>query len=406
MNRTIKSIIGVFAALRVFVLPADDVAPAQTNALADAKSATFLGERVSLERDGGDLSDKFAKQSRDKKPSGGAAVHSPDDVFLKVGDEILLWGAVDAYVDDLFKVSPLSLPPQATPAEVEQILASARQKAAEHAGNTFLKNWLLVADARAHGIALSQEEIDVAMKKGARKIPKKFREEITAKINEKNSYFFRNQIGYLTTKKYMENVVAPSVTVSEDDIAALSAEREEEARKAREYNATLRPRIEGYLADIVAGKAGFAEIAYEFSDCGSSMDDGEWGEFDREDNQLLDPLKEFIFADSTNTLSGVIETPYSYHIVKILKRSWEEEEDGGKGPPRYVKVAHIMLEKEEEPEPLEHEDIVAIVRRQKIGRAMVELERETLERYTASPGFKCDFRVTLLKKLGKKKGKQ
>ena len=51
---------------------------------------------------------------------------------------------------------------------------------------------------------------------------------------------------------------------------------------------------------------------------------------DYNDNcNLLEPLKNFIFAPSSEVMSEVVETPYSYHIIKILERFYDSEDEIG-----------------------------------------------------------------------------
>ncbi len=432
MERILLSVI--FSVATVFGgLTAAEVGGVATNAAPKAPTARFMGKRIGLEKEGGDLSPVLGRKSREKRENQRkeevARPHSREDVFLRIGDETLLWGAVDDYIDKIFKVSPLSLPPQATAEEVARVLVLARRKAAENAGNEFLRNWILVEEARANGVVLTDGEIKAAMAKATRKVPVKFRKEIVASLNEPNSYFYRSQIGYLISKKYIDTVVEPSVTVSDEDIKAIAEKRLAEGKKAEAYNAQLRPKMERWLAEIKAGKRDFEQTAYDESDCGSSIDYGVWGVFERGNNNLLPPLREFIFRqNSTNDLSGVIETPYSYHIVKILKRmdtsdeipnydaddfgqSDDEDDDNGATSegalsPRFVKVAHIMLEKEEVPEVLDDKKLRTMAIRKKRRERTLQLSLAALARAMESPNFTSDFRVTLRNKFNNTKKRQ
>ena len=301
----------------------------QTNAVSDAarkNEAKLFGKTVTISKEGGDLSDEVGAYSRKQREKSAVVVpHAPEDVFIRMDGQVLTWGRVDEYIDQLLKVSPLSLPPQATPEEIEKIVASARMKAAEMAANMYIRDWILVPEARAHGVSVSDAEIQAALSNSVQKVSKKHRKDIFSSIQDKESFFYRNQVGYLITKKYIDEVLVKEITVSDAEIEAAIAERQSAISQAKEYNATLRPKMEGWLAEIKAGTRDFGETAFEFSDCGSSVDNGEWEEFEAADNSLLEPLREFVFAASTNELSEVIETPYSFHIVKILKRNYDYE---------------------------------------------------------------------------------
>ena len=300
-----------------------------TSVAARESAAKLFGKDVTLSKEGGDLSDEVGAYSRKQRNKKAAPIarHAPDDVFICLEGQILTWGRVDEYIDQLLRVSPLSLPSQATPEEIEKILASARMKSAEMAANMFIRDWILVPEARAHGVTVSDAEIQEALSNSVRKVSKKHRKDIFSSIQDKESFFYRNQVGYLITKKYIDEVLAKEIVISDDEIKAAITARQAAISQAKEYNATLRPKMEGWLAEIKNGTRDFGETAFEFSDCGSSADNGEWEEFEAADNSLLEPLRKFIFAASTNELSDVIETPYSFHIVKILKRTYECEEE-------------------------------------------------------------------------------
>ena len=70
--------------------------------------------------------------------------------------------------------------------------------------------------------------------------------------------------------------------------------------------------------------------------------------------------------------------------------------------PSRVKVAHIMLEKEEIPDELTAEAARQVVFKQKLGALSVARQKEALARVQASKDFKCAVQVKLFKD---KKGK-
>ena len=299
-----------------------------TNVAASAGSntAVLMGRKVEVSKDGSDFAGDLGVKSRRKKEAQAVSLrreHKADDIFLRMNGEVLTWGKIDDYVDLLLKVSPLNLPPQATVEEIEKIIAMSRHKLAEIAGNQFVQHWIVVPKAREAGIVVSQAEILAAISNSVRKVARKHKSSVLKASLDPEGYLYRKQVGYLISKKYFDQVVAKEISATDEEVAAAIAERKEEIAKTKEHNATLRPKIEGILQDIRSGKISFADAAFEYSDCGSSTEDGVFGEFRADKCKLLPPLKEFIFAPSTNELSEVIETPFSFHIVKILQRSYE-----------------------------------------------------------------------------------
>jgi len=286
-----------------------------------------------------DLSDTFGQSSADKKKAAHAAAlaHKREDVCLDYAGDVLTWGQVEDYVDLQLLEAPLNIPPQATLEQINKIVAASKIRLAEVAVNTYLREALMVPLAVQAGLSVSDAELNDALDRATKKASlKKHGAEIVPKLREPGSFFSKYQKNYLLSRKYRSSVLDRELAASPAEIEACISNREAVIAAAIATNAAKRVVIEGYLEKIRAGELDFGETAYEFSDCGSSMDNGDWGEFDR-DSKLVKPLKDFIFAPSKAEMSDVIETPYSYHIVKILERHYDgeeeiDEEDGEAAP--------------------------------------------------------------------------
>lgn len=454
----------------------------------------FRGKDVKLYRGGGDLSKYIGQPKKAPPKQQRAPKYKPEDICLDFHGDALTWKTLDEHVELQLLDSPLSIPPEATAQQVQDILASSKIRLQEILVNGYLKNAVLAYVARTNGLKIAESELAVALSNSVRKVAgKKHGAEIVPKLMAKGSYFYRNQENYLLTKKYIGEVLTKNVEITPAQIEELKSQRLKAIEGAKEKNAQLRPRIEGLLAEIKSGKRDFGETAWEFSDCGSSQDNGDLGEFEQ-DCSLLKPLKDFIFAPSEQVLSDVIETPYSYHIVKILRRSYdaddldaEDEKDAGKDEqkddekgeekgnepertsaptnilpilvvlgvatvalsgvfliflprtrhlhviasgtvliagavagvlvyvnrtipvPTKVRVAHIMLEKEEVPPMLDDAAAREELTRQTIGRRTVGLQERLIESAQKSRKLKCAVRMTLLnrkKALEKKKAQE
>lgn len=84
----------------------------------------------------------------------------------------------------------------------------------------------------------------------------------------------------------------------------------DEAKKAAKAKA------EGILADLQKSPARFAELAKQYSqDPGSAQKGGDLGYFGH--GMMVKPFDEAAFSLKENELSGLVETEYGYHIIKV-----------------------------------------------------------------------------------------
>lgn len=337
------TLITCLAALFVTVVTADEpVAPASpivntpegVGFVIDTNK--FVGGRVDVSSDIGAAS-RDAKEERNKNRKK----FKREDICLDFEGEKLTWGEIEDYVELQLLEAPLNIPPQATLEEINKIISSSKLRLEEIAINSYLKEALLAHEAKKAGLSVSDEELKAVLQKAtAKSLKKKHGKEIVPKLLELDGYFAKNQRNYLLTKKYRESVIAPSIVVSTNELAACMEARKAANADAMATNILKKAQIEDFLVKIKSGELDFGETAYEFSDCGSCMDNGDWGEFES-DCTLLQPLKDFIFAPSKAEMSEIIETPYSYHIIKIIKRYYDKDEDSDS-----VSAAEVPVKKE------------------------------------------------------------
>jgi parvulin-like peptidyl-prolyl isomerase len=86
-----------------------------------------------------------------------------------------------------------------------------------------------------------------------------------------------------------------------------------ERQAARNKLLTLRKRI-------VSGEITFAEAAKKYSDCSTKDQGGDLGFFPRK-FVVLEPFAKAAFAMKVGEVSGVVETDYGLHLIKVVDRS-------------------------------------------------------------------------------------
>lgn len=68
------------------------------------------------------------------------------------------------------------------------------------------------------------------------------------------------------------------------------------------------------LKKQVDGGADFAALARAHSDCPSSAQGGDLGAFGR--GQMVKPFEDATFSMPVGAVSGVVETPFGYHLIQ------------------------------------------------------------------------------------------
>lgn len=275
---------------------------------------------------------------------------SDDAVFLEIaGQDRLTWGLVREQMGEIV------LPPHpgATEDEIKDGKKYLFQTKLAKMLRSYIEYGVIAVEARRLGIRISPDEC-VAEREKVRDywIQKGRAGERYLRLMEKpESYFEHNLTNALLWRAYSDQVVAPTIQISDEEIADRVKLQHEHNVAAAATNLIKRAQIEDILKKVKGGwlgfgrKVDFSEAARKWSDDDSSETGGELTDADEKtrkisSGELRIEIENAYKKMSPGDISDVIETPYSWHIIKLLARN-----PGVDGEGETVELAHIMLEK-------------------------------------------------------------
>ena len=201
---------------------------------------------------------------------------------------------------------------------------------------------LLFQDAKRKNLLVGKDIVDAEIEKARAQFatPEAYREALAKdQLTEEllRALLSRN----LSIQALVEKELAARVTVSDAEVhdfylgnasAFETPERararhilvqvdekdDEQARQAK------RQKAEALLAQLKSG-ANFEELARTGSDCPSAPQGGDLGFFQR--GQMVPAFEQAVFALKPGELSGVVETQFGYHLIRL-----EEKQEAGKVP--------------------------------------------------------------------------
>jgi peptidyl-prolyl cis-trans isomerase C len=138
----------------------------------------------------------------------------------------------------------------------------------------------------------------------------------------------------IAISKMMEAEVTPKATVGEGDVKAFYEQNPNQFKQPETFRAShilirvepsatdaskkqARAQVEGLLGQLRAG-ADFAALAKAHSQDGSAPNGGDLNYFPR--GQMVEPFQKAVDALQVGEISGIVETQFGYHIVKLTDK--------------------------------------------------------------------------------------
>jgi peptidyl-prolyl cis-trans isomerase C len=205
---------------------------------------------------------------------------------------------------------------------------------------------LLFQEARETGYLAGSGSVDEELERILR--PFKSQEGFASTLSRNNftleqyREFLRRR---LTVENFLKNEIAGTVEVTNEEVDAyynvhLDRFRTPEQVRVRHIMVRVphdagtaereaaRKRIEEILRAHQDG-ADFNELARKHSDCSSSIKGGDLGFFAR--GKMSPSFEERAFSLQAGSVSGIVETPFGYHVIKV-----EERREAARVPPEEV----------------------------------------------------------------------
>jgi len=192
---------------------------------------------------------------------------------------------------------------------------------------------LLVNAARDSGIRIDTTQIDSVLQLQYQRVGSK--ENFLKNLEQNNIALqdVRNELrDELMIQEYLDRELGDRVTVTEEEIEAayqedktttvrhilFSTQGESESAKAATKDTAQQ------VLEMVHAGEDFADLARKYTDDPGSRENGGLYE-DIEHGQMVKPFEDVAFSLPEDSISGLVETQFGYHIIKVLDRESETQ---------------------------------------------------------------------------------
>lgn len=289
-------------------------------------AASPVGHTFGAETKPAEQKEPATAQPTDKKAQDPVKT-SPEDTVARVGATTITRAEMDRAATILLKQNKPQQP--LTPEQTKQV-------------NDYVIEQLIAAELLYQaGAKLEVKDLDKKVEERVTEGRSRFQtqEQFQSALKEQGidekilRDYTRKEI---IVNNYIETEVASKVTISDDEAKTFYTEnldkyfRKPEQAKAShiligvdakadaEAKKKAKDKADALLKEVKEGKKDFAELAKTNSTCPSSAQGGDLGFFGK--GQMVKPFEDAAFALNPGEVSGVVETQFGYHIIKLTDK--------------------------------------------------------------------------------------
>jgi peptidyl-prolyl cis-trans isomerase C len=197
---------------------------------------------------------------------------------------------------------------------------------------------LLLQESKRRGVEVSQEQVDAEFEKYGARFPDTDTLEASLAEMGYTEESLKEQIEkYLYITTFVNEMVTPEIEVSREEIRSFYDENPQYFTQPEQIRASHilltfgedaeRTREEAEemarsLIDQLEEGADFAELAASRSEGPSAERGGDLGPFSR--GQMVPEFEEAAFALDAGEISGIVETEFGLHIIKVTDKTEEQ----------------------------------------------------------------------------------
>lgn len=260
--------------------------------------------------------------------AGNAALANEYGAAARVNGEEITAARLEGMFQEYLKEQGRTVQKMTSPGTYKRMRREALEK--------LIERELLWQEARKQDVA-SEETVDEAFRTFREQFPDDARMRVRLEEYRFTAQSYREYLRQDASIRLYVTRLAASAQVSDAEVHAFYEENPDKMRRPESVRArhllvavakdasdkdrqAARKKIERLLAQAKKG-ADFAELARKHSQDASAARGGDLGFFPR--GALVPPFEAAAFALKPGGLSGVVETPFGFHIIKLEERRAE-----------------------------------------------------------------------------------